>query len=512
MTTSDTRRRNGSGPSPRDTHTTDLITQLQTHLQVHIARTSLLQARLAATLDEFDAVQVAHAHELAREQREKAGLEASVGWYARRVREVEAERDDLRDSVSLLVTKDHPYTHPDAETSSAAIAATVISTLRADLTKERTTNARVLDYAEHEILRLQAQIARRDAELQACIMHSHTRDLGEELEIQIVSDWTPAGKEKSKGKGRARIEASSLSKEEVFSVMGIMGARNKQLEVEVRRLQDRLQDAKTRTVSRSASTTPRVAPTLTPDQEQARNPHSSVLQDMQTQILRLSDVIDALQDERRAAQSMLERDRTSQIDGQGTSQRVSDDPSPQPPSSAYNNDPNDILSSEGEESMDLATPLQPTILLSPTSLRVLHPQTPLLASPTPPAAAHVDPANIPLPASPSPPPEMSPSPPPIPIPGRPVDNDDAVSDSQPVPSRPRSQAEEKMNALESELVRTRTDILQRGVTLQTLQRVVDWLPTHIHPSPSGSHGDHTVSVVREEQGDVEERLDEDDVD
>jgi len=391
----------------------------------------------------------------------------------------------------------------DAATSSAAIAGSVISALCAELAKERTTNTRVREYAECKILRLEAQVALRDAELQACAMHTHTHDVDED-----IGEWVmpPVGKEK--GKGKARIEAASLSREEKLSVMGLVGSRNKQLEMEVHRLQDRLQDVKLRQPSRSSSTTPTIKPSpkalpALRKSETDDNTRPDVLQDMQIQVRRLSEAIDALVGERRAMQALLERERTGRTVHEDTTKLEAN--AFLPPISDLLMHEED-LSSGGEESMDLATPLQPTILLDPTTLRPRQ---------TPPAprtrmtTRGVEPANIPLPSSPSPPPQLIPSPPPIPIPPASAHLDDdphsVIRQPTPGPSncRPRSRSEQRMDALESNLVLARADIAQRGITLRTLRAVMDELPLQ-----------HASTSQEENEGEAgtEERLKEDDVD
>lgn len=125
--------------------------------------------------------------------------------------------------------------------SFVSCATSTVTSLKSDLTKERTTNARVLEYAEAEILRLQAQVARRDAELEACVVHSHEPfspdgrkpvgfDVGRRAE-----DGHPAQKI---GSERKKIDVTSVSHEQTRQIMWLVNSRNELLEADVQRLSD----------------------------------------------------------------------------------------------------------------------------------------------------------------------------------------------------------------------------------------------------------------------------------
>jgi hypothetical protein len=81
------------------------IEYLESQLQAHIARASLIQSRLLSTLDTLDALQTSHNLELASETQAKQRLSEKLDRYIDFVQAAEIEKDDLRDAVIQLVEK-----------------------------------------------------------------------------------------------------------------------------------------------------------------------------------------------------------------------------------------------------------------------------------------------------------------------------------------------------------------------------------------------------------------------
>ncbi|TCD66957.1 hypothetical protein EIP91_000686 [Steccherinum ochraceum] len=488
-----------------------LISQLQSQLHGYAARTSILQSRLTAALDELDAQQSAHARELAAEKREKDRLEVKLSSHTEKLKEVEAERDDLREAVLMLVKKVEesgdlrewprnsfhellflldPLALPAASSTSAdpsiPLAATIISSLRAELHKERTSNARVLDYGEREILRLQAQVARRDAELESCIVHNH--DLAT-LDAAWDDQVKPAGVEN--GIGKKQISAASLSREEALAVMGLVQTRNRRLEDDVSRLSDRL-----RKVQVHKSNRPPPKPAERPlsqgaETVQSRSqPVDPVVADLQAQIERLSDAIDLFQEEGQAIREALEcaHFRTSEESRHTVAPLVHDlmpnnapaspttEASPRPAIAIpdlLTHDPE--ISGDGEQSMDLGTPLLPTVLLDPLTLQRTHAVENDILSPStrlPQSTDVVDPVDVPLPPSPSSGPVSDPLSafPPALSPGV-----RSPSSEMPPPSKSTPWLVEKMKILQMDLASAQAEVAERDAELVELRRLVDGL-------------------------------------
>ncbi len=127
-----------------------------------------------------------------------------------------------------------------SKTNEADVGATadfmpiIVASLRAALEKERASHARTHDQAELEILSLRAQLARRDAELAACVIHTDHSSLVPAL------DPIPNVESTSK---RDKIPASSLTPEEAVRVLGLSAVKNRELEIEIKQLASRVSNS-----------------------------------------------------------------------------------------------------------------------------------------------------------------------------------------------------------------------------------------------------------------------------
>ena len=72
---------------------------------MYAARASQLHARLMATLDKLDALQLKHNEELAAEKRINDVLTRKLERCQRYVRESRAEWDDTREALSIVIEK-----------------------------------------------------------------------------------------------------------------------------------------------------------------------------------------------------------------------------------------------------------------------------------------------------------------------------------------------------------------------------------------------------------------------
>lgn len=111
-----------------------------------------------------------------------------------------------------------------------AYAAAMITTLRRERDLERKAHEQTRQNAEFRIIELEAQLAHRDAELEACIIHTcHSLDqhqiYGERENIGVESRTNPR-----------------ISKEEANIIMDTTSTRNKLLEQEIQGLAKRVRD------------------------------------------------------------------------------------------------------------------------------------------------------------------------------------------------------------------------------------------------------------------------------
>ncbi len=81
------------------------VARLRKELEHCNMRLSQMQTRLLATLDELDASRAAHQQELKTEKRAKEKLSEKLDRYLDEVKRAEAERDEMREVVSILVEK-----------------------------------------------------------------------------------------------------------------------------------------------------------------------------------------------------------------------------------------------------------------------------------------------------------------------------------------------------------------------------------------------------------------------
>lgn len=107
----------------------------------------------------------------------------------------------------------------DSDEQLLAYATCVITSLQAERDSERQAHQRTRQQAESQILVLEAQLARREVELETCI--AHTPDCFQ-LAEQVVQSTTP------------------MSQEEVAKVLSVTSAKNRALDREVKTLSERV--------------------------------------------------------------------------------------------------------------------------------------------------------------------------------------------------------------------------------------------------------------------------------
>ena len=89
-------------------HRSNIIDSPSRYRGAQSHRTAQLQARVLATFDALDALQLAHATELAGERREQARLRDKLRGYDVALRAAEDERDSMREAVVQLIEKGAP--------------------------------------------------------------------------------------------------------------------------------------------------------------------------------------------------------------------------------------------------------------------------------------------------------------------------------------------------------------------------------------------------------------------
>ncbi|KAI0690205.1 hypothetical protein BC835DRAFT_1365502 [Cytidiella melzeri] len=269
-----------------------MIEDLQLQLQAQVSRASYLQSRLTSTMDTMDTLRLRYGRELAAERETKEKLRMKIDRLVEYTAKVELQRDELRECVAALIEKvevshDFPawpqcqislleslepvrdssvdgmkahtlaHARPGAQKPSDHYP-TIIALLRSELKKERASHARTHSTAEIEILTLRAQLARREAELEACVAHSTAEHRVFAPEPESTTANHRGGSQRINVAHRTRPEqahASRLTPEEASQLLGLTAARNRRLEAEVKQIASRLERAKAENASPLGSST-----------------------------------------------------------------------------------------------------------------------------------------------------------------------------------------------------------------------------------------------------------------
>ncbi|KAJ7156218.1 hypothetical protein C8R46DRAFT_1004638 [Mycena filopes] len=227
------------------------ITELRATLETHIAHALATKSRLLSALDTVDALRTDHGAELAANFEANKSLKEKVARYLNKVRRAELERDQLRDVVlelsdkiersngditswaysrlkisRLLAATDPQKSNSDSASDLWAYASATISHLRNALTAECRAHALTRAAARARITALEAQLARRDVEVESCVMHA-----GQAFPPESRASHYP------------EIPPSPLPLSEMRESIKHTAAGNLVLEEEVRRLALQLQDA-----------------------------------------------------------------------------------------------------------------------------------------------------------------------------------------------------------------------------------------------------------------------------
>ncbi|KAN0093239.1 hypothetical protein V8E55_004023 [Tylopilus felleus] len=244
------------------------IATLEARLEAYSARASTAHTRLLKTIDVLDALRSQHALEISAEEEAKTKLMQEVNGWRSVVKNLEAEKDELKDVVEDLIEKVqvsnewnswpcsrmHITKHAEqvavgtihnegAQNSHndelLAYATSIIARLRMELDVERQRHSRTMEEANLRIEELEAKVAVREAELENCIT-SPRDDVRQPGEPQ--TDPTHAFEKRKPGKRLP--EPKPLTDEECLRFLESNSARNRSLEIEIRQIAERLEQAR----------------------------------------------------------------------------------------------------------------------------------------------------------------------------------------------------------------------------------------------------------------------------
>ncbi|KAF9223927.1 hypothetical protein BS17DRAFT_781436 [Gyrodon lividus] len=242
----------------------DQIASLESRLEAYSARASTAHIRLLKTIDALDALRTQHALETSAEEQAKMRLLHQVDRWRSTAKTLEVERDELKDAVEDLIEKvqmsnewsswpcsrmriikhaeqvaggtiDVAPTKDKCNNDLLAYATSIIARLRTELDFERQGHSRTIEEANLRIEELEAQIAVREAELEACI---NFRDHKQDPDIDAphaLEKWKP---------DRTLSQPKPISDEECLRFLESNHARNRSLELEIRSIAERLEQAR----------------------------------------------------------------------------------------------------------------------------------------------------------------------------------------------------------------------------------------------------------------------------
>lgn len=242
------------------------LARLHTQLEVHSARTSSAHVRLLKTIDVLDSLRAQHALDLATAHQDRVALARDCNRWRIRAQALEAEKDDLQDVVQDLIekvqisnewsswpcgrmfitkhaesilTSAEPFVHVRKCNEDLVYASSIIARLRAELDLERQQHHQMVEEANARVEELEARVAVREAELEMWITTpSPSREA--DASTENVRDTTP----RLQPARMAPFHPRPISDEECLRVLESNSARNKSLEMEIRDIVTRLEQAR----------------------------------------------------------------------------------------------------------------------------------------------------------------------------------------------------------------------------------------------------------------------------
>ncbi|KAI6024654.1 hypothetical protein BKA83DRAFT_214604 [Pisolithus microcarpus] len=240
------------------------ITALKRQLETCSARASATHIRLLKTVDVLDSLRAQHALEISAVEQEKIKLACDVDQWRTISKALEVEKDEMKNVVEDLIEKiqisnewsswpcsrmhitkaaELPYTPANGLESNTkspsddllAYASAIIARLRSELEFERREHRKTIEEANLHIEELEAQVAIRETELEACIRLPGQRvfegDTGSRLPVRKIPT-------------KVRLCPKTLSDQECLHVLESNSVRNRSMETEIRGILAKLEEAR----------------------------------------------------------------------------------------------------------------------------------------------------------------------------------------------------------------------------------------------------------------------------
>ncbi|KAG8213425.1 hypothetical protein J3R82DRAFT_11928 [Butyriboletus roseoflavus] len=241
------------------------IATLETRLEAYSARASTAHTRLLKTIDVLDALRSQHSLEISAAEQAKLKLVHEVDRWRGVVKNLEIEKDELKDVVEDLIEKvqvsnewsswpcsrmhitkyaeqvaagaiDGGGTKDDCNSDLLAYATSIIARLRTELDFERQSHGRTVEDANLRIEELEAKVAVREAELESCVTSHRDQEHQPENASTLAFEKRKAGESVPRPK--------PLSDEECLRFLESNNARNRSLELEIRHIAEKLEQVR----------------------------------------------------------------------------------------------------------------------------------------------------------------------------------------------------------------------------------------------------------------------------
>ncbi|KAF8074588.1 hypothetical protein FPV67DRAFT_1474099 [Lyophyllum atratum] len=259
----------GNQSEPRHTTRDEQIDYLESQIQAYKARTSLLQQQQISTLDTLDEVLHQHKQEIEEETTASKLLKQRLRKNKDVLKEIERERDDLRDVVLELIAKvetsqndfrSWPYSklqlssHTDPAIGTDYKQTPSILPSQAQEMQENLTYAGgIVRALKHELFLERQAHAQTRARVHALKAQVASRDAALEAWAQRTGTSTPVSVKSQNKNGKAKVsrkgkgpEARDLDRAEISSLFIQTVSNNRMLEQEIRNLFSNLEKARLR--------------------------------------------------------------------------------------------------------------------------------------------------------------------------------------------------------------------------------------------------------------------------
>ncbi|KAJ2930677.1 hypothetical protein H1R20_g6418, partial [Candolleomyces eurysporus] len=289
--------------------------KLDAKLSAYHAKTLRAQTRLFETLDVLDEMERTHAEQLALNERREGRLKQKMKTYAEVARKAGEEMEDMQQAVLKLVDKVEKHNgyksikpsqlhvsslldpiepimprrvSPTDVEDLLSYAASMIEVVRRERAMERKAHQKTKEWAQSRIAALEAQLSRREIELARCATHCFSS-----------RDTAPAA---------ASLQDEPVPHQQYVDTLQWTIAKNRTLELEINALSEKLTEVRLKEGKPQDESF--LSNALDVDHTPTR-PHPSSVAGLGQQIQELGQLIDTLKEDRASWRSAIDSEKLS---------------------------------------------------------------------------------------------------------------------------------------------------------------------------------------------------------